>query len=56
MLRAYPTLGPQLSDPVIMDVNGKAGALEMYLGRELLTVDGQLVPVQWMGYNEGKKR
>lgn len=33
MLRRYPTLGPQLADPVLMDVNGKAGSLEMYLGR-----------------------
>ncbi|MGH3766382.1 MAG: hypothetical protein ACRDTX_14740 [Pseudonocardiaceae bacterium] len=55
LLRRYPTLGPQLPDPVLMDVNGKAGSLEMYLGRELLTVDGELVPVQWMGYMEGRK-
>ena len=55
LLRRYPTLGPQLADPVLMDVNGKAGSLEMYLGRELLTVDGELVPVQWMGYVEGQR-
>ena len=55
LLRRYPTLGPQLADPVLMDVNGKAGSLEMYLGRDLLTVDGELVPVQWMGYVEGQK-
>ncbi|GAA5139132.1 hypothetical protein [Pseudonocardia adelaidensis] len=55
LLRRYPTLGPQLADSVLMDVNGKAGSLEMYLGRELLTVDGELVPVQWTGYIEGQK-
>jgi hypothetical protein len=55
LLRRYPTLGPQLADPVLMDVNGKAGALEMYLGRDLLTVDGDLIPVQWTGYVEGQK-
>ncbi|MFI5950394.1 HEPN/Toprim-associated domain-containing protein [Micromonospora chalcea] len=55
LLRRYPTLGPQLDDPVLMDVNGKAGSLEMYLGRELLTVNGELVPVQWTGYVEGRK-
>ncbi|MGW5558593.1 hypothetical protein ACWER9_15385 [Micromonospora sp. NPDC003944] len=55
LLRRYPTLGPQLADPVLMDVNGKAGSLEMYLGRELLTVNGELVPVQWTGYVEGQK-
>lgn len=55
LLQRYPTLGPHLADPVLMDVNGKAGSLEMYLGRELLTVDGELVPVQWMGYVDGQK-
>jgi hypothetical protein len=55
LLRRYPTLGPQLADPVRMDVNGKAGSLEMYLGRDLLTVGRELVPVQWMGYVEGQK-
>lgn len=55
LLRRYPTLGPQLADPVLMDVNGKAGSLEMYLGRDLLTVDGELVPVQWVGYVEGQE-
>lgn len=55
LLTSYPTLGPQSSEPVLMDVNGKAGSLEMYLGRELLTVDGALVPVQWTGYVEGQR-
>jgi hypothetical protein len=55
ILMNYPTLGPQGDDPVLMDVNGKAGSLEMYLGRELLTVDNALVPVQWMGYVEGRR-
>lgn len=31
LLRSYPTLGPQVDDPVLMDVNGRAGSLEMYL-------------------------
>jgi hypothetical protein len=50
LLTDYPTLGPQSNEPIFMDVNGKAGSLEMYLGRELLTVDGDLIPVQWTGY------
>jgi hypothetical protein len=37
-----------------MNVNGKAGSLELYLGRDLLSVEGALVPVQWMGYFEGQ--
>jgi hypothetical protein len=51
MLKGYPTLGPYSADPVLTDVNGSAGALEMYLGRDVLTIDGQLVPVQWRNYN-----
>jgi hypothetical protein len=52
LLVSYPTLGPQSSDLVFMNVNGKAGSLEMYLGRDLLTVSGELVPVRWEGLRE----
>ena len=54
LLRQYPTLGRQISDPVLMDVNGKAGSLEMYFGRDVLTHDHALTPVQWAGYIEGQ--
>ena len=50
-LKNYPTLGPYSTDPVLTDINGSAGALEMYLGRDVLTIDGQLMPVQWKNYN-----
>lgn len=50
-LKNYPTLGPYSADPVLTDINGSAGALEMYLGQDVLTIDGQLVPVQWRNYN-----
>ncbi|MFE9183752.1 HEPN/Toprim-associated domain-containing protein [Micromonospora haikouensis] len=46
---SYPTLGPQGS--VDMDVNGLAGSIELYLGRDVLSrEDGSLLPVQWKGY------
>lgn len=45
---AYPTVGPQGEH--IMDVNGFAGSIEMYLGSDVLTIDGQLQPVVWGGY------
>src|SRR5712691_7848280 len=35
-LKNYPTLGPYSPDPVLTDINGSAGALEMYLGRDVL--------------------
>ena len=54
LARSYPTLGPTgLSE---MDVNGLAGSIEMYLGRDVLTgADGKLSPVQWRSYIESVK-
>ncbi len=52
LARNYPTLGP--GGPVVMDVNGLAGGVELYLGRDALTADdGALVPVHWKGFVEG---
>ena len=46
----YPTLGP--SGEVWMDVNGLAGGLELYAGRDVLEDShGRLSPVQWSGYD-----
>jgi hypothetical protein len=55
-LRDYPTLGP--SGQAIMDVNGLAGSIEMYLGQDVLTLGGvtPLQPVQWRGFNEALAR
>ncbi len=47
----YPTLGPQ--GTVTMNVNGLAGSLELYFGRDVLTGEnGSLIPIQWRGYDE----
>lgn len=46
--KAYPTVGP--SGPAILDVNGQAAGIELYLGREALLRDGELRPVRWTGY------
>lgn len=47
--RSYPTLGPTgLSN---VDINGLAGSIEIYLGRDVLEEDGQLIPIQWKGYD-----
>jgi len=51
---SYPTLGP--SGPAIMDINGLACSVELYLGRDVLEQEEGLVPVQWRGYDEGLKR
>jgi len=49
LARNYPTLGP--TGRVSMDVNGLAGSIELYLGRDVLAdADGALMPIQWRGY------
>ncbi|BDI04793.1 HEPN/Toprim-associated domain-containing protein [Sphaerotilus microaerophilus] len=52
-LREYPTLGP--SGDVSLDVNSKAASIELYLGRDVLTVGGNLCPVQWAGYSQAMR-
>ena len=51
---SYPTRGP--NGESIQDVNGSACSIELYFGRDVLTVDDQLVPVQWKAYDERAKR
>ena len=50
----YPTIGP--TGLVAMDVNGLAGSIELYLGPDVLTDSGDLIPVQWKGFDEGVRR
>ena len=46
---SYPTLGP--SGMALMNVNGLAGSIELYLGEDVLRGDGGVLsPVQWTGY------
>lgn len=46
----YPTLGP--SGISNMNINGLACSIELYLGKEILSKDGQLIPIQWKGYDQ----
>jgi hypothetical protein len=48
--RNYPTVGP--SGPMVSDVNGRACSLELYFGADMLTENGQLIPVRWVGFND----
>jgi len=53
--KTYPTLGP--AGVSVMDINGLACAIELYLGSDCLTgSDGNLVPVQWKGYDSKLRR
>ena len=50
----YPTLGP--SGLTKLNINGLAGSIEVYLGRDVLEIDGELTPVQWKGYENSLKQ
>ncbi|MFD0309126.1 hypothetical protein [Streptomyces sp. NPDC127119] len=58
----YPTLGPPTTDtpagsPTRADVNGLAGSIELYLGRDVLCQpDGNLRPVQWRSYSKAMQQ
>ena len=49
-MESYPTLGP--SGSVLLNVNGTAASIELYLGRDVLEQNGHLCPVQWAGYSQ----
>ncbi len=54
LLGEYPTIGPQGATE--MNVNGLAGSIEMYLGRDVLYQDDQTFkPIQWTGYSQKMK-
>ncbi|MET7345561.1 hypothetical protein ACIOEZ_16650 [Streptomyces sp. NPDC087866] len=59
---SYPTLGPPTTEAPAgnlstADVNGLAGSIELYLGRDVLSLpDGTFRPVQWSSYIKGSKR
>lgn len=49
--RHYPTIGPQGRHS--MNVNGLAAGIELYLGVDALSINGELRPVRWTGYVAG---
>lgn len=58
----YPTIGPPTTEHpegslALADVNGLAGSIELYLGKDILTdEDGTLYPVQWKSFIPGMSR
>jgi hypothetical protein len=51
-LRSYPTIGP--TGPTAFDVNGLAASIELYLGEDVLSESGRVLPVQWKGFSESR--
>jgi len=54
LARRYPTIGP--TGMQVADVNGSACAIELYLGRRSLTVNGAILPVRWSQWNPKSER
>ena len=51
LARAYPSVGPQGAH--VVDINGRAASIELYLGkRNLLGNGGILTPIRWRGYSD----
>jgi hypothetical protein len=49
----YPTIGPTGEN--LMNINGLGCSIELYLGKEILTLDNEYIPVHWIAYDESVK-
>lgn len=49
----YPTIGPIRKENT--NINGKACSIEMFLGQDILKVNGKYEPVLWKGYEDKMK-
>ena len=54
LAKKYPTIGP--TGKKVMNVNGLACGIEMYLGSDILTKENGLIPVRWKNFNEKEKK
>jgi len=55
LLQNYPTIGP--SGLTNLDINGIAASIELYLGEDVLKIDGHnFVPIQWTGFDKSINR
>jgi len=50
----YPSVGPNGKSE--NNINGLACSIELYLGLDILTIDGTLSPVHWKGYDDSLKQ
>jgi hypothetical protein len=46
---SYPALGP--NGKSLQNINGLACGIELYLGKDVLEKDGELIPIQWKGFD-----
>ncbi len=50
----YPSIGPNGTSE--NNVNGSACSIELYLGLDVVTIDGKLSPIHWKGYDDSLKQ
>ena len=50
LAKHYPTIGP--SGKEVLNINGTATSIELFLGKDVLTNNGELYPVRWKGFVE----
>lgn len=44
----YPTIGPINNEST--NINGRACSIELFLGKDVLLIDGEFEPIMWSGY------
>ncbi len=49
LANSYPALGP--NGKSLQNINGLACSIELYLGTDVLEKDGDLIPIQWKGFD-----
>lgn len=49
LCKSYPTIGPSKNEDA--DINGRACSIEHFLGIDILTENGSLLPIMWTSYN-----
>lgn len=54
LAKKYPTVGP--TGKKIMNINGLACGIEMYLGKDILTKEEKLIPIRWKNFNEKEQK
>ncbi|MBK7318423.1 HEPN/Toprim-associated domain-containing protein [Candidatus Villigracilis affinis] len=54
LAKNYPSVGPNGKSE--NNINGLACSIELYLGLDVLTIDGRLSPIHWKGYDDSLKQ
>lgn len=54
LAKKYPTVGP--TGKRIMNINGLACGIELYLGKEILIKEENLIPIRWKSFNEKEQK